>query len=211
MTHIIDLNTMKFIGQCKASEVNEVCDAIMAADKSAEPHAVAIDKIGDSFKGNQLVAIFNANVSDDEQIKKFSDKKTAVRRITQIAENVETLSAGEVAPAKPKGKKASKKKAGKKVAPKAPKEPSTPEEEHERRSKGVAESWKNPEVAAKRSKRDGVFVGKEHYRSVRAAFEALGLPLEKHIPFRMIVKENGKATFEHEGTKYNFQLESERV
>lgn len=60
------------------------------------------------------------------------------------------------------------------------------------RANGVAESWKNPEVAAKRAQRNAVEVDGVQYRSVRAAYLALELPLKEHIQFRMLLKENGQ-------------------
>ena len=43
------------------------------------------------------------------------------------------------------------------------------------RSAAVAKTWADPAVAASRSARHQVTVGKLQYRSVGAAFEALGL------------------------------------
>lgn len=42
------------------------------------------------------------------------------------------------------------------------------------------------------------------HRSVAEAFDALGLPMGKHIKFRAKLKASGKETFEHEGKKYHF-------
>lgn len=65
-----------------------------------------------------------------------------------------------------------------------------------KRAESIAESWKDPNVAAKRAQRTAVRVDGVEYRSVRAAFIALGLPLSKHIRFRMALKAAGKAEFE---------------
>ena len=43
------------------------------------------------------------------------------------------------------------------------------------------------------------------YKSVAAAFEGLGLPMNKHIKFRGELKAAGKLTFMHEGFEYHFQ------
>jgi len=59
-------------------------------------------------------------------------------------------------------------------------------------SEGVAESWKDDEVRAKRVRRNKVMVDGTEYRSVKAAYIALGLPLSKHIKFRMELKEAGR-------------------
>ena len=60
----------------------------------------------------------------------------------------------------------------------------------------IAESWKNPEVAARRAARHAVQVGKETYKSVRAAFEALGLPMNQHVKFRGQLVAAGAAEFD---------------
>lgn len=65
------------------------------------------------------------------------------------------------------------------------------------RSDAVAASWSNKGVKAARSARNGVLVdGKTEYKSVRAAFVALGLPMGSHIKFRMRLKAEGKVEFE---------------
>lgn len=64
------------------------------------------------------------------------------------------------------------------------------------RSAGVAASWTNPEVKAARSTRHAVAVEGVEYRSVREAFAALGLPMNKHIKFRGELKKAGEGVFE---------------
>lgn len=64
------------------------------------------------------------------------------------------------------------------------------------RAASISRSWTNPKVAAARAQRNGVLVKGCKYRSVRAAFEELGLPLEKHIAFRGLLKAAGRATFD---------------
>lgn len=63
-------------------------------------------------------------------------------------------------------------------------------------AEAIADSWKNKGVAAARSTKNKVKVGGEVYRSVAAAFEALKLPMSKHIAFRAKLKQQGRATFE---------------
>lgn len=110
------------------------------------------------------------------------------------------------------GKRAEKKEAKPKAAakPKAEKKAAKPKAEPGKisvaRSKGISDSWNDPAIAAKRAQRNGAQVAGEKYRSVKAAFLALKLPLEKHIAFRMSLKESGKETFERNGKKYNFVL-----
>lgn len=70
-------------------------------------------------------------------------------------------------------------------------------------SESIKASWKNAEVAAKRAKRDHVEVeGKGVFPSVLKAFQALGLPVSKHIKFRMELKAQGSAKF----GSYNFKI-----
>jgi len=73
-------------------------------------------------------------------------------------------------------------------------------------SQAIADSWKNPEIAAKRSTRNSVKADGIEYRSVREAFRTLRLPIAKHIPFRMELKAAGKAVFEIGDKKVQFAL-----
>ena len=64
----------------------------------------------------------------------------------------------------------------------------------------IAASWNDPEVRAARSARHHVEVtdqqgGVHVYRSVKQAFDALGLPLGQHIKFRGELKAAGELTF----------------
>lgn len=56
------------------------------------------------------------------------------------------------------------------------------------RAAAIRASWDDASVAAARATRHAVLVDKVEYRSVRAAFVALGLPLGQHIKFRMELK-----------------------
>ncbi len=66
----------------------------------------------------------------------------------------------------------------------------------------VAPKTSKPVVGDNCKKR--VTVNKIPYRSVFVAFEALGLPVNKHIKFRAKLKLSGDEVFEHEGKKYHF-------
>jgi predicted nucleic acid-binding Zn-ribbon protein len=59
------------------------------------------------------------------------------------------------------------------------------------RAEGVARSWQDAEVAARRAVRDKVEVDGALFKSVAAAFKALGLPMKEHISFRMSLKAAG--------------------
>jgi hypothetical protein len=63
------------------------------------------------------------------------------------------------------------------------------------RAAAIAASWLNPETAAKRAERHGCEVDGQYFPSVRKAFLALGLPLAKHISFRMDLKKYGEQAF----------------
>lgn len=73
-------------------------------------------------------------------------------------------------------------------------------------SEAIAASWENPVIAAKRSTRHAVLVNGSEHRSVLAAFRALRLPVAKHIPFRMALKEAGEKVFEHGAKRFAFQI-----
>lgn len=83
-------------------------------------------------------------------------------------------------------------------------------------SEGVAASWVDADVRSARLERHEVVVtldGKDvgHYKSTRDAFRANRLPDNKHIRFRLKLKEahrdrNEGAIFEHNGKKYHFTL-----
>lgn len=66
----------------------------------------------------------------------------------------------------------------------------------ELRAAGIKASWQDPDTLLARSTRNRVTVGGTEYRSVAAAFVALGLPLSKHIAFRKELKAATKATFD---------------
>ena len=64
------------------------------------------------------------------------------------------------------------------------------------RSAAIAASWADKDVAARRATRHRVVVdGKGEFRSVREAFCRLGLPISKHIRFRMALKAAGALAF----------------
>lgn len=75
------------------------------------------------------------------------------------------------------------------------------------RSKAIAATWENDRIAAARSARDNVAVdGHGTFRSVAAAFKALGLPMSKHIKFRIEVKSNGTGIFKYGTDEYEFRV-----
>ena len=161
-------------------------------------------------KTAELVAFYNANAI--KAVTKFTDRGTAEKRVVQMITDM--VSAGQFCPvcdtldkhgldityAGPEG--------GKNAANylhhhcdsifrpngsivKQDAAPSTD------RSRAISTTWTDPEVAAARAQRSKVFVeGRGEYRSVKAAFIALGLPISKHISFRMKLKASGQAFFD---------------
>ncbi|WEU67182.1 hypothetical protein phiLCL12_13 [Pseudomonas phage phiLCL12] len=181
----------------------------------------------------ELVAFYNAH-NADATVKRFSDRKTAERRCLAILNALpaeEEAFQEEETPAKVYKTRTSKKKAEEKAEENLkPEEEITEEEaleeirkmreeaknapektkEAKDLSAAIANSWKDPEVARKRTERHGVAVtvkGKRgEFKSCNAAFIEFGLPSSKCIRFRMQLKAAGKMTFEHEGVKYNFEI-----
>ena len=75
-------------------------------------------------------------------------------------------------------------------------------------SEAIADTWKRPDVRAKRLTKDTVEVTVEGatvgFSSVWKAFESFGLPAEKHIRFRGKLKQSRAEVFEHDGVRYEF-------
>lgn len=131
----------------------------------------------------ELVAFWNAHA--EKPVKRFSDRKTAERRVAAL---IETLT--------PKvSKKATK---APKVSKKAAKAPN--------RSAAIAASWRDPRVAKLRSARLHVRVNGAWFRSVPQAFRELQLPMSKCIAFRGKLREAGQLTFIHNGLDFVFEL-----
>jgi len=117
----------------------------------------------------ELVAAYNdmAKAMDDALVIRFSDRKAGIRRCEKLKARYDEIFA---APAvEPVEKKVSKS-----------------------RSAAIAASWTDSETAAKRAQRHAVRVAGQEFRSVRAAFVALNLPMSKHIKFRMELKAAGQ-------------------
>lgn len=140
-----------------------------------------------------LLAFFNTH-SGQPPVKRFADRASAIKRVKQLIAG--TASAPQVEAAvntnpvvedkdmaknKAKGKKA----VAKNKAPKVPAD----------RSKAVAKTWADPKVAKARAKHDRVMASGKEFRSVKAAFEELKLPLGQHITFRGALKKAGELVF----------------
>lgn len=120
----------------------------------------------------ELTAFYNANAKTP--VEEFADFPTAAKRVKALINAMKRKENG-----------------GEPKAPKAETLPLTPEEEAERqaeisarRSAAVKASWDNEETAKARSARTGVEVDGVYYRSVTAAYDALGLPGAKCLAHR---------------------------
>ena len=71
------------------------------------------------------------------------------------------------------------------------------------RSAAVSTTWQNPAVAAARSSRNAVVVDGVTYSSVGKAFTALGLPMNKHVNFRIALKASTGGTSEINGSVFH--------
>lgn len=161
-------------------------------------------------KTSELVAFFNDNAV--KVITKFADRATAEKRVAQMISDM--VAAGQfcplcdtfdnyghdITPAGAEGTKAGDNHfhhhCGKTFRPDGSM-PKAAAPASADRSAAIAATWADPEVAAARAQRSKVFVeGRGEYRSVKAAFVALGLPVSKHIPFRMKLKASGQALFD---------------
>lgn len=68
-------------------------------------------------------------------------------------------------------------------------------------SKTIAATWKNKSVAKARATHHSVIASGKTYRSTRAAFEALDLPLGTHIRFRMKLKAEKRCVYKVPNTR----------
>ena len=164
-----------------------------------------------SGKTAALVAFYNAHAV--KQVSKFADRKTAEKRVLTLIADM--TAQGQFCPhcndiANPESCGADITYAGREgtaagermfchhcgtefksdgTAYKAPKSST-------HRSAAIAASWADKDVAARRATHHRVVVeGKGEFKSVREAFAQLGLPMGKHIRFRMALKAAGALEF----------------
>lgn len=154
------------------------------------------------LKTSELLALYNTLTN--KSTKKFSSREAGE---TQVMEAIKQVGACPLCAAHPKHLKivvdetqevhcsvCGKNSIGDKEVEASPK-PKRPTE-------NIKASWKNKKVAEARSQRNGVEVAGKQYKSVLAAFKELGLPVNKHIKFRLELKANGTA----EIAGYTFKL-----
>lgn len=137
-----------------------------------------------------LVTFFNARA--EKPVKRFADRATAEKRVLALIESLdaEFVEADGVLCEVVR------------VDPVSVDELTTAA----KRSIAATLTWKRPEVAAKRVKRNAVMVDGVEFQSVRTAFAFLGLPDSKHIAFRLILKANKVATFTFGNISKTFEL-----
>lgn len=129
----------------------------------------------------QLIAAFN-HLNPDKPVKRFADRKTAERRVAAA------MNGGAAT-------KAVKDTSGKPIVTAPVAKKTTKKVNATKQSSSIKDSWNDKKVAAARAKKDKVRVGGQTYRSVLAAFEALRLPVSKHIKFRAELKASGRKDF----------------
>lgn len=125
----------------------------------------------------ELVAFHNQHAV--VPCKRFSDRKSAEKRVNALIAELAAMAA-EKAPAKAKAERTV----------------------NGDRSAAIAASWCDKNVAAARAQRHAVSVNGTEYRSVAAAFVALGLPMGSHIRFRGALKAAGKLAY----GEHNFKI-----
>ena len=158
------------------------------------------------FSTKELVAFYNANAEHfgKKQITKFADRSTAELRVRMMAAD---LDLARIEKAKIRAKEDTTLQdafAEHGLAPET--KDWLAKKASETRSKGISESWNDPEVAAKRAQRHNVKVGKDVYRSVLEAFKKLHLPVSQHIKFRMALKAAKTAEFKLGDQVFKFSL-----
>ena len=78
-------------------------------------------------------------------------------------------------------------------------------------SEGVRKSWEDPEVRKKRQQHHAVRVHRNstlvgEFSSLYQAFKILGLPVSRHIPFRIKLKQVGSLPFSFGNDVYDFKI-----
>jgi uncharacterized glyoxalase superfamily protein PhnB len=148
----------------------------------------------------ELVTTYNHYATTP--VKKFSDRKTAERRVIALyrAQTGEDMPATFTAPVAPVVNTSVVRVKGLEdqlAVMEVDAEQLAANKAHARRAAGneaISASWDNPEVRAARTSRIAISVNGEEYTSVRAAFVALGLPLGRHIRFRGALRAAGQVT-----------------
>ncbi|QJB22156.1 hypothetical protein XccvBFoX7_gp98c [Xanthomonas phage FoX7] len=178
--------------------VLDLIDSLAVEDDAADAELVQI-------QAPEVVEEFTIPAQEEGAPVRDFSPATASFGMTIIAKHVPGLATQEQAPAE------APKKAGKTRL--AEQGGSTPKPAVARRSNatGIALSWLDKDVYAARVTRNGVLVSvngapAQEFTSTKAAFEALDLPIVKHIRFRMKLKAEGHQAIEHGGNVYKFAI-----
>lgn len=146
----------------------------------------------------ELVAFYNKHA--DKQVKKFQDRVTAERRVSELLATLTNF-----APPSPPRVAAAQEDSQPALHPIATaigSESGGKKGRAANNNEAVRKSWELDHVRAARSARHGVKVewtgddgvlNRAYYKSTFKAFVALGLPLAKHTTFRAKLKKEGKA------------------
>lgn len=179
-----------------------------------------------SAKTAELVTFYNAH-NVEKPVTKFSDRKTAEKRVIALIEALaaiegeakeEAARVWEDENVRPvvvhKARKIAEKvevnleEVSDEEAEKIVK--ASLETSKKSNAAAIAKSWHDADVYNKRLTRNGVLVevnGKSNeFKSTRAAFAALNLPDSKHIRFRQKLKAEKVAIFEWVGVSYKFTI-----
>lgn len=169
----------------------------------------------ETAKTAELVAFYNAHA--ETPVKKFTDRKTAERRVQKLIETMEPEMSEQAENLDSREEQEDEQlkaeygytrcphcevhlsngvdldeKTGQGICLGCGERFGKAKAKNEKRSEGVAKSWQDPEIKAKRSQRNKVLVDGVEYKSVTQAFKALDLPLKAHVKFRGELKAAGK-------------------
>lgn len=175
-----------------------------------------------SFSMRELVEWFNENAMTRDRVKSFRTLAVGVTRCKAMADQIEAqrqferdtenmtdeeltrYAFGDLDPAEEE-RNHRERRAKRLIESNRPKTGAG-----SKKSAGITESWKDDETHKRRTTRNRVTVeynGKtEEFRSVREAFELLGLPMEPHIRFRGKLKREGTKVFTHNGETFMFRV-----
>ena len=131
----------------------------------------------------------------DAMVKEYNELTgKTIKRFASIAIGQQRLEQARFRKANPDMKPPKKEKA-KKVAKPA---------NNVKMSDAVRNSWDDEDVAHRRGQRHEVTVEGKTYGSASKAFKGLGIQPKGLIAFRLKLKKEGKATYEHNGKAYHF-------
>lgn len=149
----------------------------------------------EAMSAAQLVELHNSVVDEDKRTKRFSDKKTAMRRTWQAV-------------CRHKAWLAEHRREAQAAA--AEKAEDGNLDERAKRSVAAASSWNDAAVRTARSSRIKVLAAGQEYDSVGRAFKDLQLtPYSAHIAFRARLRDQGKAAFtSRDGRVVEFKLQA---